>query len=76
MLWFSKRRIVLEMLGLEMRNRVVQCRNENGEVDESDAILQEMSRLQEVILMDMRQRMLVLGCAADYSLAFLHRILM
>ncbi|KAH3865548.1 hypothetical protein DPMN_028588 [Dreissena polymorpha] len=48
--WYSGRRIELEMLTLMLMNRVVICMDENGEVDDTDAILQAFKRrLNEVI---------------------------
>ncbi|KAH3840107.1 uncharacterized protein LOC127879556 [Dreissena polymorpha] len=55
MLWFSKTR--MEMLELEYFNRAEKCR------DQSDAILQKIKGRQMKILMEVRQRMLIEGCA-------------
>ncbi|KAH3773704.1 hypothetical protein DPMN_175072 [Dreissena polymorpha] len=44
MLWFSKVKTELEMLWLEM-GKILNCEDDNGVVDESDAILQEIFRV-------------------------------
>ncbi|KAH3773706.1 hypothetical protein DPMN_175074 [Dreissena polymorpha] len=65
MLWFSKKRMELEMLLLESVSRALQCMDANGGVDSSAAILPEICRLDKVITLEVTQRMLVEGCAVN-----------
>ncbi|KAH3698505.1 hypothetical protein DPMN_086027 [Dreissena polymorpha] len=51
MLWFSKRRMELEILSMQFRLRDIICRNKNG-VEESDTILSDINRRTWEIGMD------------------------
>ncbi|KAH3733150.1 hypothetical protein DPMN_039575 [Dreissena polymorpha] len=70
MLWFSKIRMELEMLELEAFIRTAQCS------DEPDVILQEINRRQDEILMEVKQRMRIDGCAVNHLKDIFFRILM
>ncbi|KAH3733146.1 hypothetical protein DPMN_039571 [Dreissena polymorpha] len=59
MLFFSKIRMEIEMLGLEALHRIGQCN------DEHDVILQEITRRQDEITMEVAQRMRIDGCAVN-----------
>ncbi|KAH3828786.1 hypothetical protein DPMN_130769 [Dreissena polymorpha] len=75
MLWFSKNRMELEMLELEICNRYLQCSDENGDVDESDVILQEIRRRKDDIKMEIKLWMIGEGCSEN-DLDFGDRMLM
>ncbi|XP_052238071.1 uncharacterized protein LOC127849511 isoform X2 [Dreissena polymorpha] len=50
MMWFSKKRMELEMLRLEYRNRSMQCTDEHGKVEYSDFMLKKIeNRIFDVI---------------------------
>ncbi|KAH3741952.1 hypothetical protein DPMN_048682 [Dreissena polymorpha] len=70
MLWLAMTKMELEMLSLGKRNRAIQCR------DESDPIRQEIERRIFEILMEVRQRMLIEGCAVNGLMDICSRILM
>ncbi|KAH3733703.1 hypothetical protein DPMN_040136 [Dreissena polymorpha] len=61
MMWFSKKRIKIEMLGLERLIRAVQSRDDNGEVDDTDFILQKISSRVRHVSIEVEQRMLLNG---------------
>ncbi|KAH3734244.1 hypothetical protein DPMN_040683 [Dreissena polymorpha] len=63
LLWFSKRRMILEMIDLEWRLRIGQCRDENGVCDYSDIILQKLKRRRASILKIVGIRMFMEGSA-------------
>ena len=65
MLWFSKKRMELEMLHLEVNNIYVQCDGKNGVEAKSEAILQEIERRMSEIVMEVRLRMIEEGCAVN-----------
>ncbi|KAH3809288.1 hypothetical protein DPMN_137650 [Dreissena polymorpha] len=60
MLWYSMKRMELEMLNMEYFNRYV-----NGVLDKSDAILQEIQRRLIEIMMEIKLRMIEEGCAVN-----------
>ncbi|KAH3865566.1 uncharacterized protein LOC127867092 isoform X1 [Dreissena polymorpha] len=59
--WYSGRRIEVEMLTLMLMNRVVICRDENGEYDITDAILQALIRRGNEVITDVCERMIMEG---------------
>ncbi|KAH3733041.1 hypothetical protein DPMN_039465 [Dreissena polymorpha] len=63
MLWFSKIRMELEILYLELWNRCTKCSSENRVVDEYNDILKEIERRMEELMVEVAQRMCVQGCA-------------
>ncbi|KAH3741950.1 hypothetical protein DPMN_048680 [Dreissena polymorpha] len=65
MLWFSKKKMELEILLVEETNRYMKCKDENEVVNESDAILQEIRRRQEELVVEVAQRMHVEGSAVN-----------
>ncbi|KAH3741943.1 hypothetical protein DPMN_048673 [Dreissena polymorpha] len=67
MLWFSKIRIKLEILYLELWNRCTKCSSENRVVDDYNDILQEIERRMGGLMVEVAQRMRVQGCA-NYDL--------
>ncbi|KAH3733142.1 hypothetical protein DPMN_039567 [Dreissena polymorpha] len=75
MLWFSKTRMELEMLRLEGQNRHEICRDGNGEVNESDAILNAIVRREGELLMEVAQRMNTEGSGVYDIFDVLSRIL-
>ncbi|KAH3809327.1 hypothetical protein DPMN_137690 [Dreissena polymorpha] len=60
MLWYSMKRMELEMLELEHTNRLVPCL-ENGVLDKSDPILKEIRRRKREVLMEIKLRMIEEG---------------
>ncbi|KAH3733764.1 hypothetical protein DPMN_040198 [Dreissena polymorpha] len=64
MMWFSKKRMELEMLKLEWRNRLP-CTYDNVEFDESDVILKKISW--EYVLVEVAQRMLLKGSPVNVT---------
>ncbi|XP_052217813.1 uncharacterized protein LOC127835427 [Dreissena polymorpha] len=68
MLWYSMKRMELEMLALEEMNRLITCPLENVVVDMTDAILQEIRRRQDEVLMEMIEE----GCSEN-DLTDIHR---
>ncbi|KAH3733064.1 hypothetical protein DPMN_039488 [Dreissena polymorpha] len=52
MLWFSKIRMELEILYLELWNRCTKCSSENRVVDEYNDILQEIERLMGELMLN------------------------
>ncbi|KAH3733281.1 hypothetical protein DPMN_039706 [Dreissena polymorpha] len=76
MLWFSKKRMELEILYLEFFNRDWKCLSENGVVDEYDDIKQEIIRRMVELTVEVAQRMRVEGYSVDDMSAILKRIVM
>ncbi|KAH3733719.1 hypothetical protein DPMN_040153 [Dreissena polymorpha] len=74
MMWFSKKRMKLEMLKLEWRNRLP-CTYDNGEFDKSDFILKKISCRWEYVLVEVVQGMLLKGNPVNVT-DFLFRMLM
>ncbi|XP_052219460.1 uncharacterized protein LOC127836863 [Dreissena polymorpha] len=58
MLWYSKKRMELEMLNLEIKKRVAQCGYENDFVNSINF------RIEEVVI-EVRQRMIQEGCSVN-----------
>ncbi|KAH3850236.1 hypothetical protein DPMN_092643 [Dreissena polymorpha] len=65
LLWFSRRRMELEMLQLEYLNRDLQCIDENGECDDTDIILQAIYMRHIEIVRELIQRMFIEGSPVD-----------
>ncbi|KAH3850264.1 hypothetical protein DPMN_092672 [Dreissena polymorpha] len=65
LLWFSRRRMELELLELEYMNRHVQCMDEDSEYDDTDIILQAIYWRQSQILWEVIQRMFIEGSAVN-----------
>ncbi|XP_052263892.1 uncharacterized protein LOC127867016 isoform X1 [Dreissena polymorpha] len=59
--WYSRRRIELELLTLVRLNRVEICRDENGKVDFTDAIVQALIRRENEVITDVCVRMIMEG---------------
>ncbi|KAH3734262.1 hypothetical protein DPMN_040701 [Dreissena polymorpha] len=76
LLWFSRRRMELEMLGLEWFNRAAKCSDENGVCDFSDFILQEIGRRMSEIDIEVRLRMYMEGNIVNDRVDIISRILM
>ncbi|KAH3885063.1 hypothetical protein DPMN_009051 [Dreissena polymorpha] len=76
MLWFSKKKMELELLHMEIRISTEQLSDETKMVDESDAILQEMSRHEAELIKEVGVRMLVEGCFVIDLMAVHRRMLM
>ncbi|KAH3809301.1 hypothetical protein DPMN_137663 [Dreissena polymorpha] len=74
MLWYSMKRMELEMLLLEYLNRMLPC-YENGLLDKSNAILQEIRRRIGEIRMEIKLRMIEEGCAVNGLTDIIHRML-
>ncbi|KAH3850468.1 hypothetical protein DPMN_092879 [Dreissena polymorpha] len=75
LLWFSRIRMELEMLGLERFNRDIQCIDENGECN-SDIILQEIDTRVSEIIREVRLRMYLEGNVVNEPVDIFERILM
>ncbi|KAH3865461.1 uncharacterized protein LOC127867042 [Dreissena polymorpha] len=74
--WYSGRRIELEMLALMLTYRDLICSDENGEVDDTDAILQALYRRRYEVITDVRVRMMMEGSRDINEDAVFFRILM
>ncbi|KAH3705584.1 hypothetical protein DPMN_080661 [Dreissena polymorpha] len=61
MLWYSKKRMELEMLCLESNKRIAECRYENY----SDFVLNAICFRREEVLIEVRQRMIQEGCSVN-----------
>ncbi|KAH3875809.1 hypothetical protein DPMN_039086 [Dreissena polymorpha] len=59
--WYNGRRMEVELLRLMIINRSMLCRDENGKLDETDAILQTLSRCQNMIVIEVCLRMIMEG---------------
>ncbi|KAH3809347.1 hypothetical protein DPMN_137710 [Dreissena polymorpha] len=73
-LWYSMKRMELEMLELEYMNRFVTCL-ENGVVGMTDAILQEIRRRRGELVMEIALRMIEEGCAVNDLTNIHHKML-
>ncbi|KAH3734257.1 hypothetical protein DPMN_040696 [Dreissena polymorpha] len=76
MLWFSRRRMELEMLCMEMRNRATQCSDENGVCDFSDIIVQKIDKRVKEIKREVLLRMFMEGNCVHDRFGIIKRILM
>ncbi|XP_052259553.1 uncharacterized protein LOC127863909 [Dreissena polymorpha] len=74
--WYSGRRIELELLGLVRMNRAVICRDENEEIDYTDAIMQALIRRENEVITDVCVRMIMEGSRVINAQAIFYRILM
>ncbi|XP_052264044.1 uncharacterized protein LOC127867095 [Dreissena polymorpha] len=74
--WYSGRRIELELLWLMRMNRLAICRDENGRVDYTDAIVQALDRRINEVITDVGVRMIMEGSRVTNADAILNRILM
>ncbi|KAH3865675.1 hypothetical protein DPMN_028717 [Dreissena polymorpha] len=74
--WYNGRRIEVEMLTLMGQNRNEICTDENGEVDDTDAIVQALNRLIHEVIMDVCDRMIMEGSRVINTQAIFDRILM
>ncbi|KAH3865416.1 hypothetical protein DPMN_028455 [Dreissena polymorpha] len=74
--WFSGRRIELELLELMRMNRAVICRDENGEFDYTDAIMQALERRINEVITDVCVRMRMEGSRFINADAISDRIMM
>ncbi|XP_052241333.1 uncharacterized protein LOC127851544 [Dreissena polymorpha] len=74
--WYSGRRIELELLMLMRMNRVVICSDENGEFDDTDAILQALKRRTDEVMTDVGVRMIMEGSRVIDADAIFDRIMM
>ncbi|XP_052267946.1 uncharacterized protein LOC127869415 isoform X8 [Dreissena polymorpha] len=57
LMWYSKKRVELELIVLKCRRRKLQCTDENGVIDRSDPIYQAIYERMYEILIEVRQRM-------------------
>ncbi|XP_052241519.1 uncharacterized protein LOC127851706 isoform X2 [Dreissena polymorpha] len=76
MLWFSKKRMELEMLFVEFWNRRTYSLSEDLVPDEYDDIQHEISRRMRKLMVEVAQRMHVEGCAVYDLWAIQKRMLM
>ncbi|KAH3733310.1 hypothetical protein DPMN_039736 [Dreissena polymorpha] len=76
MVWYSKKKMELELLYLEWVNRVTQCTDENQKVDDSDFIIQAIAMRNIEILIEMSQRMRHEGIDINDLSSILERIFM
>ncbi|KAH3705618.1 hypothetical protein DPMN_080695 [Dreissena polymorpha] len=65
MLWYSKKRMELEMLSLEAFKRLAECRYENEMFDNSDFVLNAIRFRRIEVLIEVRQRMIQEGCSVN-----------
>ncbi|KAH3733776.1 hypothetical protein DPMN_040210 [Dreissena polymorpha] len=76
MMWFSKKRMELEMLLLEYRIRRAEIKEKNGEVDYSDSILEKIWIRTSGILIQVAQRMFLKDSSANQLIDIYNRMLM
>ncbi|KAH3689965.1 hypothetical protein DPMN_191119 [Dreissena polymorpha] len=74
--WYNGRRIELELLWLMRLNRLVICKDENGEIDYTDAIMQALKRRTNEVLTDVSVRMRMEGSRVINAKAIFYRIMM
>ncbi|KAH3809373.1 hypothetical protein DPMN_137736 [Dreissena polymorpha] len=74
MLWYSTKRMELEMVSLVMFDRVMVCIG-NGVVDMTDAVLQDIMRRWSEIVKEIILRMIEEGCAVNNLMGICRRIL-
>ncbi|KAH3865281.1 hypothetical protein DPMN_028320 [Dreissena polymorpha] len=74
--WYNGRRIELEMLTLMLTNRAAICRDENGKVDNTDAIIQALNRRLNEVITDVRVRMMMEGSRVINAKAIFDRMMM
>ncbi|KAH3865560.1 hypothetical protein DPMN_028600 [Dreissena polymorpha] len=74
--WYSGRRIELELVWLMRMNRGFICSDENGKVDDTDAIVQALKRRINEVLTDVGVRMRMEGSRVINAQAIFDRILM
>ncbi|KAH3705551.1 hypothetical protein DPMN_080628 [Dreissena polymorpha] len=65
MLWYSKKRMELEMLCLETMKRQAECRYENEMLNNSNFVLNSIRFRRREILIEVRQRMIQEGCSVN-----------
>ncbi|KAH3693223.1 hypothetical protein DPMN_192626 [Dreissena polymorpha] len=61
LLWFSRRKLEFEILGLELITRLTRCGDENGKIDCSDNLLLEITRRHSEVQTEVIQRMIMEG---------------
>ncbi|XP_052238073.1 uncharacterized protein LOC127849511 isoform X3 [Dreissena polymorpha] len=76
MMWFSKKRMEIEMLVLEYKNRCVEIREKTEEVDYSDSILEKIVSRQVDLLIQVAQRMFLTVSSANQLIDIHDRMLM
>ncbi|KAH3705636.1 hypothetical protein DPMN_080713 [Dreissena polymorpha] len=65
MLWYSKKRMELEMLCLEQEKRMSEYRYKNEMLNSSDFMLNSLRFRHGEVLMEVRQRMIQEGCSVN-----------
>ncbi|XP_052240795.1 uncharacterized protein LOC127851210 [Dreissena polymorpha] len=76
MMWFSKTRMELEMLQLEHTNRALEIIVTNGEVDDSDSILEQIGSRMRDLSIQVAQRMFLKVSPANQLDDIINRMLM
>ncbi|KAH3733759.1 hypothetical protein DPMN_040193 [Dreissena polymorpha] len=76
MMWFSKKRMELEMLRLEYDNRQEEIREKDWKVDYSDSILEKIKSRKCDILIQVAQRMFLKVSSANQLIDIYNRMLM
>ena len=76
MMWFSKKRMELEMLELEYRIRRAEIKEKNGEVDYSDSILEKIGSRRCDLLIQVAQQMFLKVSSANQLVDIFNRMLM
>ncbi|KAH3850384.1 hypothetical protein DPMN_092795 [Dreissena polymorpha] len=76
LLWFSTKRMELEIMWLELRIKFPLCRNGNGKYDDTDIIMQEIKRQLNEIVQVVRLRMLMEGSILNEQHIIFSRLLM
>ncbi|KAH3705620.1 hypothetical protein DPMN_080697 [Dreissena polymorpha] len=65
MLWYSKKRMELEMLHLEAMKRTVECRYENEMLNYSDFVLNAIRFRSAEVLLEVQLQMIQEGCSVN-----------
>ncbi|KAH3710751.1 uncharacterized protein LOC127857328 [Dreissena polymorpha] len=65
LLWYNKKRVEIELVNLMSRNRIEQCMDEKGVINESDPMHQALRRRVNEIVREVRQRMIEEGSRVD-----------
>ncbi|KAH3792679.1 hypothetical protein DPMN_146178 [Dreissena polymorpha] len=74
--WYSRRRMELEMLELKRHNRFLLCMDKNYVVDETDVMLQAITKRMDDIVTEVRERMIMEGSPVNSHQYVFDRILM
>ncbi|KAH3733693.1 hypothetical protein DPMN_040126 [Dreissena polymorpha] len=76
MLWFSRKRMELEMMSLEMKIRAAQCMDEIQETDDSDSILKKIMIHQLYLCIEVTKGIILNGSTVNDLIDIYYRMLM